>query len=64
MAAALKGKGIDEIDALKKRVRRQYALGRITKGDNDNLLRMLDDLEAYVIRMPEEQPVRLRKRFL
>lgn len=53
MAGSLKDMGIKELGALKKRVNRQYTLGRINKGDRDNLVTKIDDLEAYIIKMPE-----------
>jgi hypothetical protein len=53
MAGSLKEHGLKELAAVKKRVKRQYALSRINRGDQDNLLKKIDDLEAYIIRMPE-----------
>lgn len=53
MAGSLKSFGITELNALRKRVKRQYALGRINRGDHNILLKKLDEVEAYIIKMPE-----------
>jgi hypothetical protein len=53
MAGSLKSFGIVELNALRKRTKRQYALGRINRGDHDVLLKKMDELEAYIIKMPE-----------
>jgi hypothetical protein len=53
VAGSLKEFGIVELNALRKRVKRQYALGRINRGDHDVLIKKLDEIEAYIIKMPE-----------
>lgn len=63
MAEALKTKGIEELSAVRKRVIRQYGKQAISKGDYDKLIKMIDDLEAHIIRMPEDVPARMKKRF-
>ncbi|ACI06432.1 hypothetical protein GUMBALL_58 [Mycobacterium phage Gumball] len=45
--------GLKEVAALKKRVNRQYALNRINGGDRDNLIELINKVEAYIIKMPE-----------
>ena len=53
MAGSLKTLGLEELSKLRKRVLRQHQLGRISRGDKNNLVAKLDDIEAYIIRMPE-----------
>ena len=53
MAGSLKTLGVKELSSLRKRVLRQHQLGRISRGDKDNLIAKCDDLEAYIIKMPE-----------
>jgi len=53
MAGSLKTMGLEELSKLRKRVLRQHSLGRITRGDKDNLVEKLDDVEAYIIKMRE-----------
>ncbi|ABD58471.1 gp58 [Mycobacterium phage PLot] len=53
MAGSLKDMGLKEVAALKKRVNRQYALNRINGGDRDNLIELINKVEAYIIKMPE-----------
>lgn len=62
MAEPIKTKGIDELHALKKRVIRQLASGNIERGDQDNLIDMINRLEAYIIAMPERIPDRVREK--
>jgi len=54
MAASLKTKGIEELSSLRRRVHRQYGLGRISRPDRETLIGLLDQFEAHVIRMPEK----------
>lgn len=53
MARGLKDLGLKELASLKKRVLRQHTLGRIDRGDKDNLIAKIDEIEAYIIKMPE-----------
>ena len=53
MAGSIKEYGKKELEAFRKRVNRQFTLGRITGGDRDNLIKKIDDIEAYIIKMPE-----------
>ena len=54
MARGLKDYGLDkELKPFKQRVLRQLTLGKISKGDCDNLIAKIDDIEAYVLRMQE-----------
>ncbi|AHN84074.1 hypothetical protein GJ25_gp063 [Mycobacterium phage Hawkeye] len=60
MAGNLKDMGLKELAALKKRVLRQHALGRINAGDRANLVAKIDDIEAYIIKMPEGKATRFK----
>lgn len=53
MAGSLKTIGLEELSKLRKRVLRQHQLGRISRGDKENLVAKLDDVEAYIIKMKE-----------
>lgn len=53
MALPLKTKGLEELYSLKRRVKRQKAMERISKSDHDYLVSMLDDVEAKIVRMQE-----------
>ena len=53
MAGSLKTLGLEEISRFRKRVLRQHQLGRIDRGDKENLVRKIDDIEAYVLKMRE-----------
>jgi hypothetical protein len=56
MAERLKDKGLrDELRPFGRRVMRQASLGRISKKAGDDLSRMVNEIEAYVVRM-EEKP--------
>lgn len=54
MVARIKDLGILELRAFRSRVLRVAGLDRISKGDADNLIDMVDKMEAYVIRMSEK----------
>jgi len=56
MAAPLKTAGLRELEALRKRVRRQFAMERISGVDAEYMLTRLDEVEAYIIKMREEGP--------
>lgn len=56
MAVGLKTKGREEVLALKRRVLRQFTLGRIGRKDKENLIQLLDDLDAYIIKLVESDP--------
>jgi hypothetical protein len=53
MAGSLKTIGLEELSALRKRVLRQHQLGRISRGDKENLITKMDDVEAYIVKMKE-----------
>lgn len=53
MVARIKDLGRIELGTLRTRVLRVAALGRINKGDADNIVEMIDKLDAYIIRMEE-----------
>jgi hypothetical protein len=53
MVAPLKERGLDELKALQRRVRRLYALERITPDDHTFLLEHLNEVEARIQTMPE-----------
>lgn len=46
-------RGMDELHALKRRVVRSYAMGRIGKADHDFIVKRLDEIEARIVQMPE-----------
>lgn len=50
----MKTRGAEEIAALRRRVRRQFTLGRIRKGDHDYLVGLLNQMEARVVQMYEK----------
>ncbi len=54
MAEALKTKGLQELSQFRKRVNRQYALGRISRPDRQTLIGLVDELEAVVIKITEK----------
>ncbi len=54
MAKSLKESGVNELGALKRRVRRQHALERISKPDHDKLIALIDEIEATIVNMDEE----------
>lgn len=56
MARGLKTAGIDEVRALRRRVVRQEALGRIGEGDADYLKTKCDEIEERINYMHEDQP--------
>lgn len=53
MARSLKTRGLIELNALKARVRRQKALERISRTDEEWLLEKLDEIEARISEMHE-----------
>lgn len=53
MAGSLKTLGLEELSLLRKRVLRQHQLGRISRGDKENLIAKIDDVEAYIVKMKE-----------
>jgi hypothetical protein len=54
MARSIKTQGMVELDALRKRVRRQLALRRIRPDDCDWLVTKLNEVEAYIVKMDEK----------
>lgn len=54
MAKALKDAGLEELEALRRRVIRQHGLKRIKRKDRDRLVELLDKMEAHIIRMDED----------
>lgn len=49
MARTLKTRGMQELNALRNRVRRQHALGRIGKVTAFNLVDLLNKAEAIIL---------------
>lgn len=49
----LKSRGLVEVQMLRQRARRQYALGRISRPDFDYIDSRLDEVEARIIAMRE-----------
>lgn len=56
MAHGLKTRGLDTLEDFRKRVRRQYALGRISERDHDELIGLTNNIESYVKAMKEDNP--------
>jgi muramoyltetrapeptide carboxypeptidase LdcA involved in peptidoglycan recycling len=54
MAAPLKTAGLRELEALRKRVKRQFAMERIGGHDAQEILTHLDQIEAIIVKMREE----------
>lgn len=54
MARPLKDAGIRECDSLRRRTRRQLALGRILPHDAAYITTRLDEIEARIVSMHEE----------
>lgn len=54
MVARLKDRGVEELQSFRRRVLRIAGLGRISKGDADRIIRLVDEIEAIVIRMDEK----------
>lgn len=54
MARTLKTKGLEELDALRRRARRQQGLGRIGSKDAEYIVTRLNEVEARIISMTEE----------
>jgi hypothetical protein len=50
---SLKTRGVQELEALRKRVRKSRAMGRISKSDYDFLEERLDEIEARIVAMTE-----------
>jgi hypothetical protein len=53
MVARLKDRGRDDLAGFRARVLRLAALGRISKGDADHIVDMVDELDAFIIKMQE-----------
>lgn len=53
MARTLKTVGLEELRTLKRRVNRQYGLGRIKVRDRDILIGLVNKLEAHITSMTE-----------
>lgn len=54
MARPLKVNGLQDLDALKRRVMRQNSLGRIRPADAENLLIKIEDIRNTIIKMSEK----------
>jgi len=54
VAAPLKTVGLRELEALRKRARRQLAMERISPADADYILDRIDQIEVRIIEMREE----------
>ncbi|QSL67820.1 hypothetical protein [Nocardia phage P3.1] len=54
MARSLKSRGLEELRTLRRRVERQYALGRILRSDREFLVKHLDEVEARITKMSEK----------
>jgi len=54
----LKEAGVDEVRALRSRVIKSLAMGRIGRDDHDYLVDRLDEVEARIVSMEERDPRR------
>lgn len=54
VVARLKDKAPNELNIIKTRALRLAALRRISKADADNIVRMVDELAAYIGSMDEK----------
>lgn len=54
MVKPLKSNGLQEVDGLRKRVRRQYSLDRIGRDDALYIEKRCDEIERRIIDMNEE----------
>lgn len=54
MAKSLRTAGMQELDSLKRRVTRQFAMRRITKRAHDELIAELNKIEAMIQTLHEE----------
>lgn len=54
MARSLKTLGIEELNKLRRRVSRQHSLGRIYASDRDYINSRLQEVEARIVLMHEE----------
>lgn len=54
MALPLKTAGLEESAALRRRVVRQHGMKRISKADHDYLINRLDEIDARIVSMNEE----------
>lgn len=53
MAARIKDKGLDELASFKRRVKRQGAMTRIARENENWLVEHVEEIERYVARMNE-----------
>jgi hypothetical protein len=53
MVARLKQRGRDDLAILRARVLRLAALGRISKSDADHIVDLVDEIDAFIIKMRE-----------
>lgn len=54
MARGLKTRGLQELELMRARARRQHALKRISREDCEWLVGRLDEIEARIINMTEK----------
>lgn len=54
MAAPLKTAGLRELEALRKRAKRQLAMERADRSDIEYITTRIDEIEARIIKMREE----------
>lgn len=54
MARSLKTRGLNDLHALRARTLRQRALGRIALADAEYLTERLDEMEARIVTMREQ----------
>lgn len=62
MAKTLKSLGLQELDSLRRRARRQQGLGRIGAADAEFIVKRLNEIEARIIEMKEENENGLEER--
>lgn len=64
MAKSIKESGVDELNAFRRRVQRQAALGRISSGDRDKICMDVDQLISFCVQDLQEQDGEIEKRFI
>jgi hypothetical protein len=59
MAARIKEKGMEELAAFKRRVKRQGALNKIARANEEWLVEHIEEIERYVGKMQEKPELEL-----
>lgn len=64
MAKSIKESGVDELNAFRRRVQRQSALGRISSADRDKICKDVDKIITFCVEELQEQDGEIEKRFM